>query len=490
MKSGTEGNTALTVPVPQRRALLPSPAWLLYGLFVVFALSTPGWRTGPFTWLPIFEGNLAGRPAAVGLLALLLPAAIIVGIGQWVQARSVSRTAGWRAAVLRAVGPWQIAVPVFGLGLWALLRLRPALAPGVAQIVIMAVLLLWVSYLWLASCRPQQVLGRLAVILAIVVCVQGAVGAAQFWRQGSLGLAALGEPWLNPAVEATSVVGQPGAHHLRAYGLTAHPNVLGGMLAIGLLWLVVAALSAPPRTRAWWLIAIIPGLTGLLLTFSRAAWLGLLVGLAWLVWRWPQVRRWWLLMAVLLVAAVLALIWWQPVLLWTRLFDWSAPLEARSLSERLHVFVVALGVIRAHLWDGVGSGLYLHALPGAGQATAVHNALLLATAELGIVGGVLWLWLGWAWLGVRWPSKPVPDATQPAAGYAVFHAAVASWLTLFVIGLFDNYTWLTVSWRAAIMLGILAGALAAGAQRHSETATGDPGRLETAATRARPASAG
>jgi hypothetical protein len=166
-------------------------------------------------------------------------------------------------------------------------------------------------------------------------------------------------------------------------------------------------------------------------------------------------------------------------------------LEARSLSERLYVFVVALGVIRAHLWDGVGSGLYLHALPVAGQATAVHNALLLATAELGIVGGVLWLWLGWAWLGVRWPPKPVPGATQPDAAYAVFHAAVASWLALFAIGLFDNYTWLTASWRAAIILGILAGALAASAQRHPETVSGEPvGRSETAATNPRPASAG
>lgn len=459
-----DGNSAPGVRRTARRSLLLSPAWLLYALFVGFTLLTPSWRAGPFTWQPFFQGSLAGRPAEVGLLALLLPAAIVLAIGQWVLTSRKGGTAGWLASVRRAMRPWQIAVPTFGLGLWVLLRLRPALAPGVAGIVALAVLLLWVSYLWLASCPPQQVLHGLSVLFAIVVGVQGTVGAAQFWRQGSLGLAALGEPWLNPAVEATSVVGQPGAHFLRAYGLTAHPNVLGGMLAIGLLWLVAAALGAPPRTRGWWLVPIIPGLAGLLLTFSRAAWLGLLVGLVWLAWRWPQVRRWWLVMVVLLVAGTLALVWWQPALVWTRLFDWSTPLEARSLNERLHFLVVAVGVIRAHLWDGVGSGLYLYAVPATKGAMAVHNALLLASAELGIIGGALWLWLGWAWLGVRWPSQPAPGCTRPAADYTVFHAAVASWLALFVIGLFDNYTWLTASWRAAIMLGILAGALAAGAK--------------------------
>lgn len=443
-------------------------AWLLYGLFILLTLSTPSWRSGPFTWLPLFHGSLAGRPAMVGPLALLLPAAVLLAVGHWVQVIRDSH-AGWLRTLRQAWGPWPVAVPVLGLGLWVLVRLRPALAPGVAQIIAIAVLLFWASYLWLAARPPRQVLRGLAGLFAIVVFLQSVVGIAQFWHQSSVGLVALGEPSLNPAVEATSVVGQPGAHFLRAYGLTAHPNVLGGMLAIGLLWVVAAALMTPARVRAWWLLVLIPGVAGLLLTFSRAAWIGLLVGLVWLVWRWPQGRRWWLVIAALLVTGTLALIWWRPVLLWTRLFDWSTPLEARSLNERVVYFALALDVIRSHLWAGVGSGLYLHALPALAGETAVHNALLLATAELGLVGGAFWLWLNWAWLGVRWPPKPLPGAAALDAAYTVFHASVASWLALFVIGLFDNYTWLTASWRAAIMLGLLAGALAAAVQQRSDT---------------------
>lgn len=439
----------------------PSLAWFLYGLFVLLTFLTPGWRVGPFTWLPILQGNLAGRPATVGVLALLLPAAVLVAVGQWVH------SAGWRGQGLwRALQPWQITLPLVGLGLWVLIGLRPAAAPGTAFIVAIAVLLMWASYGWLACCLPTSVLYGLAGLFALVMCVQGIVGTAQFWHQGSLGLAALGEPLLDPAVEAISVVGQPGAHHLRAYGLTAHPNVLGGLLTIGLLWVIGAASTATPRARIWWLLAIIPGLAGLLLTFSRAAWIGLAVGLAWLVWRGPQVRRWWLVLGVLLGAAIVALAWWQPTLLWTRLFDLSAPLEARSLNERAQYVAAALDVIRLHPWTGVGSGLYLHALPAALGQTAVHNAPLLATAELGIVGGALWLWLNWAWLGVPWPARPKPGTT---AAYTVFHVAVASWLALFAIGLVDNHTWLTASWRAAIMVGLLAGALAAAVRRGAET---------------------
>lgn len=467
-----DGNATLAAHETRHRIRYPSLAWLLYGLFVAVTLLTPGWRTGPFTWLPFFQGSLAGRPAEIGPLALLLPAAVILAVWRWVRAGwhgpAAGQPWGWLGTLHQAVGPWQIAVPTVALGLWVLVRLRPAAAPGVAQIVAVAVLLLWASYVWLASCQPRPVLRGLAGLFAVVVGVQGVVGTVQFLRQSSAGLMVLGEPWLNPAVEATSVVGQPGAHFLRAYGLTAHPNVLGGILAIGLLWVIAAALTAPPRTRGWWLAVVVPGLAGLLLTFSRAAWLGLLVGLTWLVWRWPQVRRWWVIVALLLVTGVVVLAWWQPVLLWTRLFDWSTPLEARSLNERLHYVAVALDVIRAHPWNGVGSGLYLHELPAAAGATAVHNASLLAMAESGVIGGILWLWLSWAWLGLRWPPKRVPGSDQPDAAYAVFHAAVASWLTLFVIGLFDNYTWLTASWRAAMVLGLLAGALAAASRPHAE----------------------
>ena len=160
--------------------------------------------------------------------------------------------------------------------------------------------------------------------------------------------------------------------------------------------------------------------------------------------------------------AVLFFVWRQPDLLWTRFFDLTSPLEARSIGERLSGLIVAAGMIRqAWLW-GVGSGLYVLG-PGS-SAPVVHNAPLLAAAELGIGGGALWLWLNGAWLaGLRHLPRP-----REAWAARLFDTAAACWLALFVCGLFDNYPWLTTSWRAALLLGILTGALAA--SQRGETA--------------------
>ena len=76
-------------------------------------------------------------------------------------------------------------------------------------------------------------------------------------------------------------------------------------------------------------------------------------------------------------------------------------------------------------------------------------------------GGLLWLWLNGAWLvGLR--RSP---SMQDAWASLLFDTTGACWLALFVCGLFDNYPWLTSSWRAALLLGILAGALAASQRR-------------------------
>ena len=70
---------------------------------------------------------------------------------------------------------------------------------------------------------------------------------------------------------------------------------------------------------------------------------------------------------------------------------------------------------------------------------------------------MLWLWLNGAWLaGLR-----RGHAAQGGAAQALFDVVSACWLALFVTGLFDNYPWLTSSWPAAMLLGLLAGALIA-----------------------------
>ena len=448
----------------QTPARLLAAADILLTLFLVLTFLAPAWRQGPFTWWPIIVANLAGRPAQVGVLALLPVLAVLLRVAAWMkraQPRDQSRGLAWHDG-------WPVLLPVIGLGAVTLLCLRPAAAPGVALIIVIGIGFFWLLTFWLAHAPAAHAMRWLPLLFALIVLVQGAVGVVQFVRQDSAHLAFLGEMALDPRVEATSVVGPEGQHRLRAYGLTAHPNVLGGLLSIGLLWIMAGWLAdapwprvSPPVSRAAWLVVGAVGLMGLLVSFSRAAWLGFVIGAAWLCWRRRQAwhRSRWLLLGMLL--AVLFFAWRQPDLLWARFFDLTSPLEARSISERVSGLVVATGLIREHWLLGVGSGLYAVMLAPGSAAPVVHSAPLLAAAELGVSGGLLWLWLNGAWLvGLR-RSSARPDAWASL----LFDTTAACWLALFVCGLFDNYPWLTSSWRAALLLGILAGALAASQRR-------------------------
>src|SRR5260370_37966763 len=62
---------------------------------------------------------------------------------------------------------------------------------------------------------------------------------------------------------------------LRSYGSFPHPNILGGFLALSL---AVLTLHMDPRRRRLGMAAVAMGLAALLLTFSRAPWLAILLG--------------------------------------------------------------------------------------------------------------------------------------------------------------------------------------------------------------------
>jgi hypothetical protein len=67
----------------------------------------------------------------------------------------------------------------------------------------------------------------------------------------------------------------------------------------------------------------------------------------------------------------------------------------------------------------------------------VHNVPLLVTAELGLIGFLLLLWLTLS--GLR--SRP---------------AALAPWLAVLIIGFFDITLWLTSSWQTAVLFAFIA----------------------------------
>ena len=95
------------------------------------------------------------------------------------------------------------------------------------------------------------------------LALQVVVGLGQVITQAPLGLPL--ELALPPHQSGAAIVSVGERSWLRAYGLTFHPNVLGGFLVAGIL-LGLPHLRSVGARLLWWLFWI-----GLLLTFSRSA---------------------------------------------------------------------------------------------------------------------------------------------------------------------------------------------------------------------------
>ena len=448
------------------RALVQS----LFALSLVLTLATHAnnWRVGPLTWLPIVRlapllptrfltADMQQAPMAIGVLTLL---PLALG-GSWLLLRVVeARTPGRRR-------PWSWGGPGFtwpllgltGLALFSLatqaLHVRPAgLAP--AQVLAAGSLaLVWLVYLFVVNERPL-----LTWPLAAVVTVQGLVAIVQFGVQRDLELAALGELALDPATGGTSVLLVDNVRWLRGYGLTGHPNLLAALLALAMLLLLpdLAATRGPRRLVLS--CALVVGLLGLLATVSRAAWLAFGLGAALFVlasWRQPSAaaspraprRGDWLPIAVLSGAGLAFLALYSRQLA-SRFLSLDSVVEVRSLSERGRDAAIALRLLGQHPWQGAGFGNYLPAARALDPAARiVHNAPLLALAELGLPGGLCWAWLTLA------PFVVAARASLRGDPRLLPH--LAPWLALVVMSLWHPLPWFSAGWRSTVLLALLMG---------------------------------
>jgi hypothetical protein len=410
---------------------------LLFATLVVLMLTTPSWRGGPFTWLPLIHfSELGGAPAAVGLLSLL---SLAFGVS-WV----IYEAAAWRS---KEALPWTwgrlgVTAPLLILTIFGVTRLDLSF-DRIVYIQLGGLIIFWAMYLYLLNYPAKVVLP-----LSIVVLVQGTVAVAQFLKQGDLKLIKLGELPLDPTLLGVSVIFAREQRWLRGYGLTAHPNLLGAMLAAILLLLLPAVKRARGRYRASLIFVYVVGLAGLLVTFSRAATLAYIAGLiAWLILdrrprladlSFSQLRRA-IRSPVFLVAAAIAVVVVLAFgdLALGRIIALDAGVEAISVNQRLSDWKTALTIIGEQPLLGVGLGQYLVAAQAINPfAVVVHNVPLLVTAELGIIGLLMFLWL--AISGLR--SRP---------------GAFGPWLAVLIIGLFDVTLWLTGNWQTSVLMAFV-----------------------------------
>lgn len=217
---------------------------------------------------------------------------------------------------------------------------------------------------------------------------------------------------------------------LRSYGSFPHPNILGGFLALSLAVLALQFDSRAFRLRA---VSLAMGFAALLLAFSRAAWLSVLLGAVTLVlvgpaqWRrLPSARPRPVLMMAACALGLVALL---------RVASLGSMVEQNSIQTRTFYNSVASQVIGRGIPVGAGNLVvaqqHLLGVAAAGSEP-VHNVFVIALAELGLIGLVAWLSLIGSLLLAAWLRRAEPHhRAGPLLAVAV----------LVPLLLFDHYLW-------------------------------------------------
>ncbi|MDP3043631.1 MAG: O-antigen ligase family protein [bacterium] len=293
------------------------------------------------------------------------------------------------------------------------------------------VFLLGIGLFWLIVCANYD---KLKLILSFLAGIffQACLGIWQFLTQSSFA-----NKWLGMAAHSAGDLGVSvvetlqGGRWLRAYGGLDHPNILGGVLAVGLLLTIGLIVEDTriqdtitkqitnyklqitnkfkiqnPKFLNYILLCVLCFmLCGMFFTFSRGAWAGLLVGilimLAALIIK-KDLRGQKRLLKIILLSAVLIFILFNLFqdLVLTRLSQ-DARLEVKSNVERVESLRSAQQLIKNNWLRGVGIGNYIKYNANlqiyanttntnyANKDTYVqpaHNVFLLVWAEIGIFG--------------------------------------------------------------------------------------------------------
>lgn len=268
--------------------------------------------------------------------------------------------------------------------------------------------------------RQGQFFNRLKLIYSFLagIFLQSILALYQFLTQSTFASKILGLSLHNPEVPGVSVVevyNRQGllVRWLRSYGGLDHPNILGGVLAIGIIILVgllverrkwqIAAKHLKAFVITNYVLLFFFGLA-LIFTFSHAAYLATFIGVATVLILSDschlknKVDPKSLDCGFILGFGVLFIVIWSMLfsVIDVRLFG-NSRLEQISNQERISGYVDSLQSIAARPVTGWGVGNYylsLYIRQPFFQSyfyQPVHNVFLLVAAETGILGALLFV---------------------------------------------------------------------------------------------------
>ncbi len=292
--------------------------------------------------------------------------------------------------------------------------------------------LLGVGLFWLiVSAHYNKI--KLVYSLLAGIFLQACLGIWQFLTQSSFACKWLGLARHNAGdlgvsvVETISSIDGIAERWLRAYGGLDHPNVLGGVLVVGLLlfiwhsnlqsasWRIKFTNKFKSYKLITYYLLLITYISALFFTFSRGAWLGLTVGLAMMLFiavvkKNLAVQK--KILEIILISGILIFILFNQYqdLVMTRVSA-GVRLEVKSSVERIESYKNSWELIKDNWLFGVGIGNYVkynanlqinattftEATEVKNAANSnyankdafiqpVHNVFLLVWVEIGILG--------------------------------------------------------------------------------------------------------
>ncbi|MFQ3663711.1 MAG: O-antigen ligase family protein [Chloroflexaceae bacterium] len=233
----------------------------------------------------------------------------------------------------------------------------------------------------------------------------------------------------------------------RAIGFAVDPNSFGGMLALVLALAAAQLVARQPVMRRWLLGALVAVmLLTLLLTFSRAALLGLIVAAAYLATLRYR-RLWWIMIAAALLGTGLLFGLGYAGAFIERLIS-GLQFRDQAQQMRLAEFRNAIAIIQRYPVFGIGFGQ----APDLDLTAGVSSIYLAIAQRMGLVGLLTFLGIVGAWFA------------RTIAGLAALDDERITWLlgcqagvvAALAVGLADHYFFnIEFSHMSALLWGTL-----------------------------------
>lgn len=264
-------------------------------------------------------------------------------------------------------------------------------------------LLLAAGVFFLSRSFGKRETGLIITVLFTGAVLVSVLGIGQFLSQSTFTSSWLGMSGQEAWQAGTSVLKNESGRWLRAYGTFPHPNMLGGylgvVLVLGIGYLTQSALSIKKRLFLEGGSIVI--LLSLLLTFSRMAWLGILLGISLVgfhTWREGEPRIQERFLQVFFVLGLAGFVFGCVLReqIFPR-FDTVTVEREKSVTERITAFQDAWTLIGKYPLIGVGAGNFtaqsMKENPGRPiwGIQPAHNVLLLIWVELGVIGLALFI---------------------------------------------------------------------------------------------------